>query len=467
MRLCRADLARRQHRSSAFAGAHQPRQQPRDAVLRDQPALREGSGEAPRCPRRNAYRHRAPSPGRCRRTGPLMAAMIGFFVAHEIAEALRIARNRCRGPGRSAMRTLADIASPAVARPGVPARACDCPRAGSMSAPAQKPRPAPVSTMTRTRVLHRIGHRALDAGRHGAGIGVEAVGPVERDRRDAVLHVIQDVGKFGASVAIRCNGSARACSHGRGTAAKQETTMAADDRDILFETPEPGVARVTLNRPDDERLYRPRCATTWSPRCDALYGGRRSALPDPHRRGPRLLLRRRRQRRRSRAAATITPKQLGYGQEMRGGHASRGADAAPHRQAGHRDDQRRGGGRRTRAGARLRLPHRRRYRQARRHSGRFGLLPDEGGAWFFPRAMGLDRALKMTMLHEVYPATQALALGLVTEVVPAAELETHTLALRACRRETGAARRAIGEEHDAPRARPLRWSIRSTTRRWR
>src|SRR6185312_13154555 len=31
-------------------------------------------------------------------------------------------------------------------------------------------------------------------------------------------------------------------------------------------------------------------------------------------------------------------------------------------------------------------------------SGKFGLLPDEGGAWFFPRVMGLDRALKMTLL---------------------------------------------------------------------
>lgn len=50
-------------------------------------------------------------------------------------------------------------------------------------------------------------------------------------------------------------------------------------------------------------------------------------------------------------------------------------------------------------------------------SGRFALLPDEGGAWLFPRAMGLDRALKMTMLAETYPAREAQALGLVTEVV--------------------------------------------------
>jgi enoyl-CoA hydratase/carnithine racemase len=49
-------------------------------------------------------------------------------------------------------------------------------------------------------------------------------------------------------------------------------------------------------------------------------------------------------------------------------------------------------------------------------SGKFGLLPDEGGAWLFPRAMGFDRALKMTLLHEVYDARTALELGLLTEL---------------------------------------------------
>jgi enoyl-CoA hydratase/carnithine racemase len=62
-------------------------------------------------------------------------------------------------------------------------------------------------------------------------------------------------------------------------------------------------------------------------------------------------------------------------------------------------------------------------------SGRFGLLPDEGGAWLFPRAMGLDRALKMSLLGEVYDAATALSLGLVTEVVPDAELEARSLEL--------------------------------------
>ena len=60
-------------------------------------------------------------------------------------------------------------------------------------------------------------------------------------------------------------------------------------------------------------------------------------------------------------------------------------------------------------------------------SNKAGLLPDEGGAWLFPRAMGLDRALKMTLMHEIYPAETAERLGLVTEVVDDAELETRSL----------------------------------------
>ncbi len=48
---------------------------------------------------------------------------------------------------------------------------------------------------------------------------------------------------------------------------------------------------------------------------------------------------------------------------------------------------------------------------------RFGLIPDEGGAYYFPRFMGLDRALKMSLLSEIYTAREALELGLVTDVV--------------------------------------------------
>ena len=62
-------------------------------------------------------------------------------------------------------------------------------------------------------------------------------------------------------------------------------------------------------------------------------------------------------------------------------------------------------------------------------SGIVGLLPDEGGAWLFPRAMGFERALRMSLLNEVYDASQAEHLGLVGEVVAHDELEQHTLEL--------------------------------------
>ena len=62
-------------------------------------------------------------------------------------------------------------------------------------------------------------------------------------------------------------------------------------------------------------------------------------------------------------------------------------------------------------------------------SGTVGLLPDEGGAWLFPRVMGLERALRMTLLAETYAAQEAQALGLVSEVVAHDELEERVLFL--------------------------------------
>ena len=61
-------------------------------------------------------------------------------------------------------------------------------------------------------------------------------------------------------------------------------------------------------------------------------------------------------------------------------------------------------------------------------SNKVGLLPDEGGAWLFPRFMGFDRALKMTLMHEIYDAGRAFELGLVTEVVADEALEDRALA---------------------------------------
>jgi 2-(1,2-epoxy-1,2-dihydrophenyl)acetyl-CoA isomerase len=59
-------------------------------------------------------------------------------------------------------------------------------------------------------------------------------------------------------------------------------------------------------------------------------------------------------------------------------------------------------------------------------SGRAGLLPDEGGAWLFPRTMGYDNAFRMVALSEIYDAQTALSFGLATEVVPDAELQSRT-----------------------------------------
>lgn len=55
---------------------------------------------------------------------------------------------------------------------------------------------------------------------------------------------------------------------------------------------------------------------------------------------------------------------------------------------------------------------------------KFALMPDEGGAWLFPRFMGIENALRMSLFSEVYPAAKAKELGLVTEVVPDAELQS-------------------------------------------
>jgi len=60
-------------------------------------------------------------------------------------------------------------------------------------------------------------------------------------------------------------------------------------------------------------------------------------------------------------------------------------------------------------------------------SARAGLLPDDGGAWLFPRTMGYDRAFRMVALSEIYDAPTALDLGLATEIVADNDLESRTL----------------------------------------
>ncbi|MBD7989075.1 enoyl-CoA hydratase/isomerase family protein [Luteimonas sp. Sa2BVA3] len=60
-----------------------------------------------------------------------------------------------------------------------------------------------------------------------------------------------------------------------------------------------------------------------------------------------------------------------------------------------------------------------------------GLLPGFGGSQRLLRLVGRAAALEMTLTGAPVDAARALALGLVNRVVPAAELESHTMAFAA------------------------------------
>ena len=60
---------------------------------------------------------------------------------------------------------------------------------------------------------------------------------------------------------------------------------------------------------------------------------------------------------------------------------------------------------------------------------RFGLLPDEGGQYLLVQLMGVARTMDFLMKKKIVEADEALALGLVSEVVDSDELEARTMEL--------------------------------------
>ena len=82
-----------------------------------------------------------------------------------------------------------------------------------------------------------------------------------------------------------------------------------------------------------------------------------------------------------------------------------------------------------------------------------GLLPDGGSTWTLPRLIGRDQALRLILTGELIDVREAQRIGLVTEVVPAAELmeRTREFAQQIARNAPLAvrlAKRAVADGHD-------------------
>jgi enoyl-CoA hydratase/carnithine racemase len=60
---------------------------------------------------------------------------------------------------------------------------------------------------------------------------------------------------------------------------------------------------------------------------------------------------------------------------------------------------------------------------------KIGLVSGDGGAWLLPRVIGWSKAAEMALTGDMIDAQDALACGLVSQVVPDAELMGAALAL--------------------------------------
>ncbi|MCA2997468.1 MAG: enoyl-CoA hydratase/isomerase family protein [Rhodocyclaceae bacterium] len=91
---------------------------------------------------------------------------------------------------------------------------------------------------------------------------------------------------------------------------------------------------------------------------------------------------------------------------------------------------------------------------------KIGLSPDGGATWVLPRLLGIRKATELIMLAESIDASVAHQLGIVTKVVPAAELDAEVLSL-ANRLANGAtvayanAKRLLNESFETPMRRQM------------
>lgn len=83
-----------------------------------------------------------------------------------------------------------------------------------------------------------------------------------------------------------------------------------------------------------------------------------------------------------------------------------------------------------------------------------GLIPGDGGAWLLQRVVGFSKAAELTLTGETIGAQEALRIGLVSQVVPDAELLPAARAL--------AARIACNPPHAVRMAKRLLWEAQGT-----